>query len=588
MKKWLYPIFLPILAIVVVFSSSGVVQAAPFASGKWFGYFHNIEERSGADLFPGGIYTTNVQSFIDTYYLKLLDPNPQAHKSAAFTILTMLGAPARTPWEVAKDRFDEWQNIVRWYDANGRISWAYNFPYVFNTYYQRGAQDVAWYEEPDTRDSIVFWNDNGSSYAIKKDCANPVGDMSPVYIPTPPPNHNLFPVISSTPASTAAIPETVTFVFSIRNDGTTGVDGGYVVSVRNNSSALIPYNGGPGESMAGVRVEAGQVVTLPVTFSQASNTSWGGRICAYMIVTNANPAGEQRSTQKCVDIGKKPLFQAQGGDIWAGGAIAPASGVPCGLANTSRPGNITGASSGGSFGEYGVFALGRVGNFGSGATPHVAANSSRLTFSNTSSSNLGFYHGSPPSSGRCLTHLAQYAAAPSALGTTNVNLTTQANGVYSSTDNLQVSGVNISGGKRIVISTTGNITITGQGITYQNTGYARPDQLPLVILIAGGNITVNNSVTQVDGWLSTNNRLLTCETSGPLASGNCNQQLRFNGPVIAREVIMRRTFGNTNSGQYEPAEIFNLRPDVLLRAQSENSSQIQVRTIKQQELPARY
>jgi hypothetical protein len=187
MKRILASFVLILSAFILAFSSSGIVNAAPFSRDRWHGYFKNQPDDYGPNLIDGGIHTTNINDFVGFYSWHLHKGSQQTKVSAAYTILDMLGYNAGTPMQTAYDRFADWERAVRWYDANGRINFNTPFSFSANTYYQDDVfeGDVAWYADSATLPSIVFYNPNGTTYAIKRDCANPVGDTAGLYIPPP-------------------------------------------------------------------------------------------------------------------------------------------------------------------------------------------------------------------------------------------------------------------------------------------------------------------------------------------------------------------------------------------------------------------
>jgi hypothetical protein len=185
MKKWLSMSILALLTgMVVFFGSPGTAEAALFARPIWTGYFNNQFDDDGLDLYAGGITVTDINSFVDFYDTRVNSGSAATNIPAAFTILNMLGAPAGTAWTQARTRFAEWESAVRWYAANGRINFNVDYSFTTNTYLQdsvviqsKAAPDVAWYSESGTvtLPSIVFYNPDGTTYAIKRDCANRSG-----------------------------------------------------------------------------------------------------------------------------------------------------------------------------------------------------------------------------------------------------------------------------------------------------------------------------------------------------------------------------------------------------------------------------
>ncbi len=163
------------------------------------------------------------------------------------------------------------------------------------------------------------------------------------------------------------------------------------------------------------------------------------------------------------------------------------------------------------------------------------------------------------------------------------------------------SGVN----GNTVLTVNGDLNIT-QDIKINDTvSYTTHNVPQAIIFVNNGNVNISGGVTRIDAWLivtstdSTKGTINTCSdyTAGSDAnqgtssdgagfSGNqCTQQLAFNGPVIARNLNLRRSYGSdplipttirtgtfgTSSSKQAPAEIFNLRADSYLWAYAQAS-----------------
>lgn len=339
--------------------------------------------------------------------------------------------------------------------------------------------------------------------------------------------------------------------------------------------------------------------SLP-TYTGTALPSHGGAVCATLTVQG----GAKTAGPVCIAIGKKPLFQVWNGDVWAGGAFNDGSGV-CNV-DASSPGSVIGApnvGAGGSWGEYGVFALGEIKDFGSAAQPrHSGQPATKLSFSNTNPAGPGYYHGNPLTHGRCLTDAlnhfgSSYDATIGSAGTvTNVNISGSGPGqghrILVAGDSLVKMGggsSKITQEKTIVVRTEGTMTIATD-IRYQTTGITGIDKIPQVLLMAD-NIIIKGNVGRIDAWLVAKNTIYTCDMlTGSLTTGDCNPgtPLVINSPVITNEIKLRRTHGADAGRRNVPAEKFNLRPDVYLRAYADKKVKPQVRTVREQELPPRY
>lgn len=164
-----------------------------------------------------------------------------------------------------------------------------------------------------------------------------------------------------------------------------------------------------------------------------------------------------------------------------------------------------------------------------------------------------------------------------------------------------------------IIKIDGDINIASD-ITLREMELQTVYQLPQIIIYATGNINIKSTVGQIDAWLISDGTLNTCSdykkanttnrgTEARVAGYNdadCSRQLQINGPVIAKNVILNRSYGadpltdgvNANIGGYAQAtsgEIFNLSANTYLwayqNASSYNSSYTETYI---RELPPRY
>lgn len=175
---------------------------------------------------------------------------------------------------------------------------------------------------------------------------------------------------------------------------------------------------------------------------------------------------------------------------------------------------------------------------------------------------------------------------------------------------------------------SGDLNITGD-VENRNT-YNDIGQIPQIIIFADGNVNIASSVSRIDAWIIANGRIDTCAkinntiigfqkgmigvaggtnpgtaasiNNGP-ANKECAKQLIFNGPVVANEIYLNRTYGaeaNANIGtnyngadnsnaKYQPAEIFNYRADAYLWSYAKSGEfGSSLNQIYIKELPPRY
>ena len=117
-----------------------------------------------------------------------------------------------------------------------------------------------------------------------------------------------------------------------------------------------------------------------------------------------------------------------------------------------------------------------------------------------------------------------------------------------------------------------------------------------IIIIADGDITINQNVTRVDAWLIARGTINTCAVNGAqnannVNTQNCNNQLRIRGGTISDSLKLWRTAGSdgkTRDQLTSPAEIFNQSADTYLWAQTQSSGEGKIVTTYTKELPVRY
>ena len=151
--------------------------------------------------------------------------------------------------------------------------------------------------------------------------------------------------------------------------------------------------------------------------------------------------------------------------------------------------------------------------------------------------------------------------------------------------------------KPIVIYSIDDITIT-EDITYADLNYSSI-AVPQVIIIADEdhNINIAKDVSRVDAWLLATGEVRTCTTSdgtvisdSDLTNDRCTSQLRINGPVVAKRLLLRRTYTDTtgNAGIQKSAEVVNFSPSALFFGVNEASRAGQPITTYLHELAPRY
>ncbi len=310
------------------------------------------------------------------------------------------------------------------------------------------------------------------------------------------------------------------------------------------------------------------------------NGNLGSRICVSWNLRSTPTANttivEPRLLTQCFIILRSPPYvQIWGNDLRTGSSFGATN------LNSSAVGSLSAA--GGSWVEYAITAPNSVNLLASqsGAINGSSADQSqwsRLTFANNGST-------------------CQYGcfAGPSELGRipdirnalTGVNITHQRTGPVSTADIASIAGnLNDVAGSNAIV-TNGTITID-QNITYHSTGLPNSQSIPQLILV-GRNINIAPNVTRVDAWLIADDTINTCSgiAQADLRSTNCQLPLRINGPLMASQLLLHRTYSNT-ADPSAAAEVINLRGDAYVwanRITKQNGSWQTTHTI---ELPPRY
>lgn len=515
--------------------------------------------------------------------------------SAAFIVLTMQGAPAGTVANgpcVTGYSFARWENLVRQYAARGLINFNEGHTYQFNTRIQNSTLDIAWYGQAwDTQPSIVVRAPNGSIiYAIKKNCANPVG-IPGVLVPLDTPT--TLQCGGITPPSVEA-GETFTFSASFSSAGGSGPPVLYTMWVALGAAF-------PGEQIAALfapmpRGGSGTGTLPNAIHPQSLSIATAGRYSGYYRVQATDATNSPITCPFTIDVVEKPYHRVYGGDVSAGAGFENSAGNCTPQQDATIIGwNRNANPFAGSGSQLAAFAMSIIVDFKSGQL-RDATQGKHLTFANTnpSYSNFGagtFGGGLIASAGTAVcapNYFADIGTATNTLGaSTAANLS---QGIYRRNGSLTITGgtIGLGAGAR-TIYVDGNVTITNN-ITY--TSSADPtfnglNTMPSFRLIASGNIFVAPNVTQLDGIYIAQPRpgspsntgwFYTCYPGHIPTTADMNGVCRTNrltvyGAVIADIIKLTRSRGtlrNSVSGErYDtalgnPAEVFIMTPEVWL------------------------
>lgn len=635
--SWTVMVFIATLG-VLSFSSQQVNADQCSINGRdcYYGYFSGAYDggpgtpRNNVISSPAMLNVNNATDLINTVSSHmscaggvLQNAGSQNATGSAFIILTMLGYTPGTSKNVACQEFTNWANTVQ--------SWAPHTNY--NTFYDFGGLntrssnvDVAYYPSAQTAAwSIVFYHPVTGEplYAIKKDCANPVGALQAL-----PKNYTLTPRVDSVSPSQIEAGSKMSVTTSVDNvgevdsqstqweitqinvqpgqkaphedEGTTesneapcqgnggAPSGNYfasgVATCRNVAKGSGVFNlGSPsgnlqpglnGHDIGDVPVGTRVCFTLSVQPRSNSDGRWG----------HAKPV--------CTTVGKKPKLQIWGGDVSVRGRIEASTTVK----------DVGGTKTFGSWVEYGAFSVGVNDRFASGSgTNNQPDNAqltwSKLTFANKDDADLDSFGQFTTAAGfRPQPGVASYfnaiADKQSIIGgSVDAGTLTFATGEpvkVRTAGDITITGSTIPAGRSVVIIATGTVTIAGN-IAYSDDTLTSVNAIPQVVIIAA-NINILDSVSRVDSWLVASGAINTCSNfAGNLTASKCGGLLEVNGPVITGRLVLNRTAGSgVGPASGDPAERFNLRPDAylwaLLQARGSNKAQ----TVYTKELPPRF
>ncbi len=589
MRRWLL-VFMLVLTVVTPLVPSGSAEAAPFARNRWEGYFTGVFDQYGGDVIQGGIWPAffplsptgqaYVESFIALMLNHLAYGNGQDRTGAEFLVLTMMGWGPGTWNGVAHDPafLNDWMQRVRYYSDNGWLQFNVPASYSTNTYYQGlpsgpNPYDDAWFfENGSTPYAIVFHKPGGGFYVIRQECANPVGDNSPLEQPAYQLVGDVQPG-ASTPAFGSVIQAGGTYNLSptVTNLGPAGSTAA-TMFVGNLSPAYVSNAGisSPGgydsyweygpSCLAATACWQWQYWASPylppgvtstqtngATFTVSPTTPDGTSVCFNVTIAPSNQNGAVTTgPPRCFTVlqPRYPQLIGNSGDVHAGGGV-------CGQAQST--GSVTGHAKSQSLSEYVVSANGAVTNFGSNNT--VAGTNATLGRTGSyysicrpdlvATAQAYFLSGQP------------YTALPG--GTfTMATLPASATGIYihNGGGNLTLSG-NFSR-KITIVSLTGTVTINGN-ITL-TAAAALGSSAPSLGIISAGDIIINGAATRVDAYLFSNGTINTCAEGNAAA---CRNTLDVNGFLMSRNLSFRR-LGPVSAALQVAGERINLSGQIYL------------------------
>lgn len=576
------------------------------ANGRdcYFGYFTNVYDggppangtRFNVMSAPALLNVNNAAQLVSTLSSAmggcpggaLWNQNDQNAVGAAFIVVSMMygAAGAGMPKNTACSVFAQWEATVYNLEASGHIN--FNLVHNFGGVNSRSTLvDAAFYPSTGSALSIVFYNPStgAPAYAIKKDCANPLGQISAISL-----NYSLQPSIQVQRPDGSAVSgpvepgEQIVLRYYINNTGTTSSVpvtcdgrannvGGYAVTSPPTGGGAPSYTCRPPQPNQVFPAGSLTMVGGPENITPVANTTY----CRTITVTPATTSGNTTSAEVCIPVVSKPYLKVYGGDISAGGGLETApntctanNNAAVAAWNRGTTGTYSGAGA-----QYAVQAMSTITEFASaqgnaGGAPVPTG----LAFANSSTNLASGRYGGSYGSTKCI---PDYFSQKPTTGVQPLASLTPGEGTYQASGNTTLAGANINPGDKVTVYVDGNLFITAN-INFP--GSWTPTTIPFLKVVVRGNIYISGAVTQLNGiFIAQNNAgaggiIYTCASgfSAPtLANGafynSCTNKLTINGAFMAHSVEFTRTRGTLRAATTAEAsssanisETFNFGP----------------------------
>jgi hypothetical protein len=537
---------------------------------------------------------------------------------AAFIVDAMLGrygtdyGTTAAGVAYAQANFGRWSDAVRFYEAQGWITW--NEVRTIPTGYvnsmhacwpsiadcnagniaSHDSQDFAFYRNPGPEPShiIIFRNPDGTRFEIRRECANLLGQVENLSMPT----FNLSPTVNATvngvAGGVAQIGDTVRFTYTVTNSGGTSAGTACNTYANNYTGYHAASNpavaGGPAGPNPGCPRNfpggATTVATENIVITTENQT-----LCRSLFVNPYRYGQGALGRETCVIVAAKPYLKVFGGDISAGNALesAPNTCTSNGNAKVVAWNKRNAGGYAGSGAQYATYALNTITDFASaqgntgGAPVSVGLSFANTVNNNPAVGNMGGSFGSAV----CIPNY--YARMNGTPPNYPGNISAMTGGAYRGTPGMTIGPGVINPGEKNTLYVSGDVYINGN-ITYAGSWDAL--NIPLFQLVVTGNIYIDNDVTQLDGVYiaqrssagsTTTGKIFTCATgagaaaspTGPSYYNDCDTRLTINGAFVASSVEFLRTLGTLSQSQpgtaesrtsTNGAEVFNFNPTLWM------------------------
>lgn len=394
------------------------------------------------------------------------------------------------------------------------------------------------------------------------------------------------PEVVTDPAEVAFAGQTVTVTATICNDddelGIIGPPYPPEPALRGIAPNVnISSSGGLNPGISGVYTIPPGVPTSPVSGNLCSPTPLtgsaivpitapvGSEVCA-IITTNYNrgfsdpadirPEGGPISGQDCVTVIDAPYVKVYGNDIWSGGNFN--FDGTCTVDTATVTGDIKGRSINtfgsvtnyvGAVEQYAAFALGDITAFGTAEVSASGSGYNRLAFANTGAA-LGNFGASQCLSnifdnggdGGQIDDLLWTSSTPSPNINAAINQPTPGQHALSGPGPHVITTASaITASQTILVDGSVEINVgTGNLINTSAYGTVTAPNIPVLVVIATGDITINANMRRLDGIFISLGTIHTCPAQLFLSiDPPCNQSLEVHGSFIANEIAFRRTAG---------------------------------------------